>query len=230
MPYQVQWLDGTDTFPIEYKVQVPFKIGAYEDTVECDVVPMKVCHMLLGRSWQFEKGALHDGRSNQYSFKWNDKLLVLIPMTPSQLLAESTSQKSCKMRGKRVTHTYVSESHKPKLSEKIMSATTTATKSEKSDLSVSHTNHISTSSSSLLSILQGTRKEEDDIRDHQHDHLQQSPATDDKFYIRIEQGFDPGDTSSFKRDLNFTASLLSYSHRGRDSFESRTTHLEGGGR
>ena len=34
MPYQVQWLDGTDTFTIEYKVQVPFKIGAYEDTVE----------------------------------------------------------------------------------------------------------------------------------------------------------------------------------------------------
>ena len=150
-------------------------------------------------------------------------------MTPRQILAEYTPQNSCKLSGKRVTHTYVSESHKTNLSEKIMSATTTATKSEKSDLSVSHTNHMSTSSSSLLSVLQGTRKEEDDIRDHRHDHLQQSQAADDKFYIHIEQGFDPGDTSSFKRDLNLTASFLSYSHRGRDSFESRTTRLEGGG-
>ena len=109
-----------------------------------------------------------------------------------------------------------------------MSATTTATKSEKSDLSVSHTNHISTSSSSLLSVLQGTQDEKNDIQDHRHDHLQQSQAADDKFYIHFEQGFVPGDTSSFKRDLNFTASFLSYSHRGRDSFESRTTRLEGG--
>ena len=184
--------------------------------------------MLLGRPWQFEKGALHDGRSNQYSFKWNDKLLVLIPMIPSQILAEFTPQHSCKLSGKRVTHTYVSESHKPNLSEKIMSATTTATTSEKSDLSVPHTNHISTSSSSLLSVLQGTQEETNGIQDHRHEHPQQIQAVDDKFYIHFEQGFDHGDTSSFKRDLNLTTSFLSYSHRGRDSFESRMTRLEEG--
>ena len=76
MPYQVQWLDGKETFTIEHKVQVPIKIGAYEDTIECDVVPMKVCHMLLGRPWQFDKRAIHDGHSNIYSFKWLDNSYV----------------------------------------------------------------------------------------------------------------------------------------------------------
>ena len=34
---------------MEHLVQVSFKIGAYEDTLECDVVPMSVRHLLLGR-------------------------------------------------------------------------------------------------------------------------------------------------------------------------------------
>ena len=162
MPYQVQWLDGKETFTIEHKVHVPIKIGAYEDTIECDVVPMKVCHMLLGRPWQFEKVAIHDGRSNQYSFKWNDKLLVLIPMTPTQIHDESTraplkshhTKDPCKLSGERVTHNYASESHTPNLSGKITSATPTTTTREMSDLSETHTNLLSPSSSSLLSVLQ----------------------------------------------------------------------------
>jgi hypothetical protein len=38
-PYHVQWLSDNGNV----------KIGAYEDMVECDVVPMMVCHVLLGR-------------------------------------------------------------------------------------------------------------------------------------------------------------------------------------
>ena len=50
-------------------VKVSFKTGAYEDTLECDVVPMSVCHLLLGRPWQFDSGIIHNGRINSYSFK-----------------------------------------------------------------------------------------------------------------------------------------------------------------
>ena len=50
-PYKVQWLSDSATIRVEHTVQVSFKIGAYEDTLECDVVPMTVCHLLLGRPW-----------------------------------------------------------------------------------------------------------------------------------------------------------------------------------
>ena len=33
---------------------VKFKIGSYQDEVLCDVIPMDICHMLLGRPWQFD--------------------------------------------------------------------------------------------------------------------------------------------------------------------------------
>ena len=88
-PYHVQWLDDNGTIKVQHIVSVSFKIGAYEDTVECDVVPMTVCHMILGRPWQYDKGALHDGRTNMFSFKWNDKNYVLRPMTPSQVIADN---------------------------------------------------------------------------------------------------------------------------------------------
>lgn len=30
---------------------------------------MDVCHLLLGRTWEFDRGAVHDGRKNQYTFE-----------------------------------------------------------------------------------------------------------------------------------------------------------------
>ena len=60
-PYKVQWLSDTGTIQVEQRVQVSFKIGAYEDTLECDVLPMTVCHLLLGRPWQFDRGVIHNG-------------------------------------------------------------------------------------------------------------------------------------------------------------------------
>ncbi|KAK1696575.1 hypothetical protein QYE76_013272 [Lolium multiflorum] len=76
-PYHVQWLSDKGNVKIQHTVTVNFKIGPYEDTVECDVVPMTVCHMLLGRPWQFDKKAIHDGYSNAYTFKVKDKKEVV---------------------------------------------------------------------------------------------------------------------------------------------------------
>ncbi|KAK1615038.1 hypothetical protein QYE76_020555 [Lolium multiflorum] len=88
-PYHVQWLSDKGNVKIQHTVTVNFKIGPYEDTVECDVVPMTVCHMLLGRPWQFDKKAIHDGYSNAYTFKVKDKKFELRPMTPSQIIADN---------------------------------------------------------------------------------------------------------------------------------------------
>jgi len=48
-PYNVQWLNDSEDIKIGYKVKVLFKIGEYVDTVESDVAPMSMCHLLLGR-------------------------------------------------------------------------------------------------------------------------------------------------------------------------------------
>ena len=44
-----------------------FKIGSYQDEVLCDIIPMNICHMLLGRPLQFGRHVVHDGRENTYT-------------------------------------------------------------------------------------------------------------------------------------------------------------------
>jgi hypothetical protein len=120
-PYHVQWLSDAGDIKIGYKVKVPFKVGEYIDTVECVVAPMTVCHLLLGRPWQYDRSSLHCGRTIQYTIKWKGKSLILKPMTSQQILAEHL-QKSSEVKGESekdreknnssALHKSVSENHK----------------------------------------------------------------------------------------------------------------------
>ena len=114
-PYKVQWLSDSGTIQVEHRVQVSFKIGGYEDILECDVVPMSVFHLLLRRPWQFDRGVIHNARTNQYSFEMKGKEFVLRPMSPSQVLADKQNTRRGE-NSERAIHQKESERHKPKLS------------------------------------------------------------------------------------------------------------------
>ncbi|KAK1680853.1 hypothetical protein QYE76_041701 [Lolium multiflorum] len=118
-PYHVQWLSDKGNVKIQHTVTVNFKIGPYEDTIECDVVPITVCHMLLGCPWQFDKKAIHDGYSNAYTFKVKEKKFELRPMNPSQIIADNAKALA---RAQHHTHHRVSR----RLPRRATSWTTTA--------------------------------------------------------------------------------------------------------
>jgi hypothetical protein len=52
-PYKVSWLQKGHQVMVSQQWQVEFKIGGYKDEILCDVIPMDVCHILLGRPWQY---------------------------------------------------------------------------------------------------------------------------------------------------------------------------------
>jgi hypothetical protein len=85
-PHHIQWLNNSGKAKVTKLVPLNFTIGPYHDVVECDVVPMQACHILLGRSWQFDKDSMHHGRLNQYSFLHHDKKIVLHPMSPEAIM------------------------------------------------------------------------------------------------------------------------------------------------
>ena len=108
-------------------MKVPFKIGEYIDTVECDVAPMSVCHLLLGRPWQYDRYTQHCGRTNQYTLDLKGKKFVLKPMTPQQIMAEHLQKKSEiglvskggeEQKKMSAINNSVSKSHKSNLREK----------------------------------------------------------------------------------------------------------------
>jgi hypothetical protein len=59
--YHIQWLNNNGKAKVTKLVRLNFAIGPYHDVVECDVVPLQTCHILLGRPWQFEKDSMHHG-------------------------------------------------------------------------------------------------------------------------------------------------------------------------
>jgi hypothetical protein len=67
---------------------VEFKIGGYTDEIICDVIPMDVCHIFLGRPWQFDKNVIHDGRKNAYTLENNGRTHMLLPIEESKVKEE----------------------------------------------------------------------------------------------------------------------------------------------
>ncbi|KAK8934500.1 hypothetical protein KSP39_PZI014301 [Platanthera zijinensis] len=112
-PYELSWVTSDTTMVISQRCLVAFTIGpTYSDSVWCDVAPLDMCHILLGRPWQYDRNIVHDGRKNSYSFDHRGRKIVLpqknglIPqrLTP-RLLTER--QFSHEMREGNVTYVLV---------------------------------------------------------------------------------------------------------------------------
>ena len=63
---------------------------------------MHAGHILLGRSWQFDRRVNHDRFKNRHSFIKDSKTITLVPLTPRQvyedqmkLKRENDLQKNC---------------------------------------------------------------------------------------------------------------------------------------
>ena len=52
-PYYMQWFNDGGKVKVTRMVRVHFSLGSYHDTIDCDIVPMQACSMLLGRPWQY---------------------------------------------------------------------------------------------------------------------------------------------------------------------------------
>ncbi|XP_057994981.1 uncharacterized protein LOC131175280 [Hevea brasiliensis] len=87
-PYRLQWLNNGSELKVTRPVRLMFSIGRYSDEVICDVIPMHASHILLGRPWQFDRKAHHDGYLNRYTFKKDGRKHILIPLTPKQVIED----------------------------------------------------------------------------------------------------------------------------------------------
>jgi hypothetical protein len=88
--YKVSWLQKGHQVMETQQCQVEFKIGGYKDEILCDVIPMDACHILLGRSWQFDIKFIHDGRKNTYTLENNGRTHMLLPIEETEKKRESS--------------------------------------------------------------------------------------------------------------------------------------------
>ena len=79
-PYKVSWLLKGHQVMVTKQCLVEIEIGGYRDEILCDVIPMDVCHVLLGRPCQFDKNDIHYGRKNTYTLEKNGRTHMFLPI------------------------------------------------------------------------------------------------------------------------------------------------------
>jgi hypothetical protein len=90
-PYKVSWLHKGHHVSVTKQCLVDFKMGEYKDKVLCDVIPMDVCHVLLGRPWHYDRNVVHDGRMNTYTLEKDGRTHILLPIKDKEVKPEVSS-------------------------------------------------------------------------------------------------------------------------------------------
>eukprot|EP00253_Pinus_taeda_P029193 PITA_29193 len=98
--YKVSWLQKGHQLLVSEQCEVEFQVGKYKDKIVCDVMPMDVCHILLGRPWQYDRGAMHDGKRNTYKFEKDGVNHTLLPLQEEDGPGQKTDPKTLLLGGK----------------------------------------------------------------------------------------------------------------------------------
>jgi hypothetical protein len=85
-PYYIQWLNNSGKAKVTHTTHIYFSIGTHHDYVDCDVVTMQACSILLGCPWEFDTDAIHYRRSNKYTLMHNGKKITLLSLTPNEIV------------------------------------------------------------------------------------------------------------------------------------------------
>ena len=80
-PFRVAWAND-HTLHASQRCLVSIRMGDYKDEIYCDVLPMDVAHVLLGRPWLYDLNVINFGKDNIYSFKYKGKNIILRPVKP----------------------------------------------------------------------------------------------------------------------------------------------------
>ena len=75
-------------------------MGSYKDKIMCDVMPLDVCHILLGRPWQYDRATVHDGKRNTYKFFKDGMNKTLLSMEEEDASSKNSDPKALLLTGK----------------------------------------------------------------------------------------------------------------------------------
>jgi hypothetical protein len=122
---------------------VSFAVGDYINKVDCDVLPIDACQLLLERPWQFDHDAVHAGKSNTYTFIRDGRRQVLKPMADSEIKTELQALKKMmvlKIDSKSRTVSFQGREDNTGMTPPIVDATETGPVKKSSDGKVAEKN------------------------------------------------------------------------------------------
>ncbi|KAJ9547815.1 hypothetical protein OSB04_020358 [Centaurea solstitialis] len=77
-PYSLGWVENGPQVRVTQTCRVPISIGKhYQDEILCNVLDMEACHILLGRSWQYNNCVTYKSRDNVIIFRCGDRKIAM---------------------------------------------------------------------------------------------------------------------------------------------------------
>uniref|UniRef100_A0A2N9G1A2 CCHC-type domain-containing protein n=1 Tax=Fagus sylvatica TaxID=28930 RepID=A0A2N9G1A2_FAGSY len=92
-PYKVSWVD-TSSIDIKERCLLPIQFMSYKDEIWCDVIPMDVGHVILGRPWLYDLDVTIYGQTNSCSFTFKGKKIKLNPLQPRHIIEGKKREES----------------------------------------------------------------------------------------------------------------------------------------
>ena len=80
-PYQAMWINDA-SLAITMRCLVPLHVAGYKEEIWCDILPMGVGSILLGRPWLFDRDVAQYGRTNRCVFYYEGSKQVWQPFVP----------------------------------------------------------------------------------------------------------------------------------------------------
>ena len=71
----------------------------YKNTLYCDVAPMDVSHIILGRPWQYDREVIHNGMLNTNSFMFQGRKITLLPSAEADQALANDNQRQDSKKG-----------------------------------------------------------------------------------------------------------------------------------
>jgi hypothetical protein len=125
-PYYIQWLNNSGKAKVTHTARAHFSIGTYHNYVDCDIVLMQTCSLLLDHPWAFDTDVVHHGRANKYTLVHKGKKITLLHLTPNEIVqCDRTIAETAKHESK-IQHDQTappSSSHAIKLKSRAMLTT-----------------------------------------------------------------------------------------------------------
>ncbi|KAF5463711.1 hypothetical protein F2P56_013855 [Juglans regia] len=106
-PYSVSWV-YTSSITVKEHCLVPIQFLEYKDRIWCDVIPIDVGHVILGRPWLFNLDVTIHGRSNSCFFVFNGKKIHLNPLR-SKPVGSQQAKKIVERKGLNIINSTESE-------------------------------------------------------------------------------------------------------------------------
>jgi hypothetical protein len=87
------WLNESGALRVSNIVNVLYSIRRYSDHIECYVVTMQTCQLLLGRPWLFDRDVQICGRTNKVVFMHKGERLTLLPLSLEEIFKDDLKRK-----------------------------------------------------------------------------------------------------------------------------------------